>query len=366
MRSPARHDLRSIRIHPVLRGADVALMSSLGDAEVWYFAAHADLPPEDELPNRCVRVSPLSAVTRLFTTRARTIEIPEPLWARFLPMGLTLMVTARVARLVTGTPHRSVFYALENNEPHRALFGTTRVPTPLLETFVAALGAAVSVLIDRVAFASPGSQRAYRNIPTLRIKEQRVFVELPARTSVAPAAPCASRHRALFVGGLEQRKGISELMDAWEIVEREDDAAQLTIIGDGPFGATVERWVGQEPGRRRWLGRVAHADLQAHYAEADVLVAPSVRDGRWREQVGLQLREGLSAGLTLVVSDETGLAPWLDEHGHHVVPVGELGRLLPVRIAGALRSPVPPTTVRQALPRSDGRIEADRWLNEDG
>jgi glycosyltransferase involved in cell wall biosynthesis len=359
-----REQPASIRIHVHLRGADVALMDSMGPAEIWYFVPHTDLPPVDELPTWCKRVTPLSAVLRIFRTRARTIEIPEPLWARFLPVGMTLMVATRIARLVTGRPARTVFYALENNLPERALFGDGRTPALLRRAFVRVLGLLVSFLVDRVAFGSPSARRAYGHITTLRVNEVLEITELPARPhSGSVPENSRARSRALFVGGLERRKGVNELLPAWELVERALPSARITIIGTGPLEPEVSRWVAEDPDRREFLGQVSHSELSSHYASADVLVAPSVRDGRWREQIGLQLRESLSEGLTIVASDETGLADWLSQHGHRVVPVDDLAEALAPAIVEALARPLPRSMVMRSLPMEDGRVLADRWLH---
>lgn len=354
----------SIRIHVHLRGADIALMDSMGAAEIWYFVPHTDLPPAEELPIWCKRVTPVSAILRIFRTRARTIEIPEPLWARFLPVGITLMVATRVARRFTGRPGRTVFYALENNAPERALFGDGRTPALLRRAFVKVLGSLVSLLVDRVAFGSPSAHRAYEQITTLHVKDVLELTELPvrARAELSLDAP-RTRTRALFVGGMERRKGISELLRAWDAVERALPSATITLIGSGPLEPEVSRWVADAPERRKLLGQVSHSDLSSYYQSADVLVAPSVRDGRWREQIGLQLRESLSEGLTVVASDETGLADWLSAHGHRVVPAHALTESLAPAIIDALAHPLPRTTVVQSLPAVDGRVLADKWLH---
>lgn len=355
----------SIRIHVHLRGADVALLDSMGPAEVWYFLPHVDLPPADQLPASCVRVTPISAIRRVFTTRADTIEIPEPLWARFLPMALTLMIAARVARMTTGTPRWSVFYALENNTPDQALFGRSRVPRLVRKAFVAVLGWVVSPMIDRVAFGSPSARRAYESMRTLKIPEALVLTELPARPD-EPTGVHRAAHHALFVGGLELRKGIEPLLRSWETVETSLPDATLTIIGSGPLEPTVRRWAEVDPVRRTALGQVSHDDLDNHYKNADVLIAPSIRDGRWREQIGLQLREALSAGLTIVASDETGLADWLAQHGHHVLATDRLAQLLPSKIQAALENPLDRPSVRASLPPLDQRVHADLWLHRQG
>jgi len=366
MTAPHPDRSRSIRIHVHLRGADLALMERMGPAEIWYFVPHTDLPHASALPPWCVRVNVFTAVRRIFTTQARTIEIPEPLWARFLPTALTLMVSARLARRLRQRPSRTVFYSLENNTPAGALFGTSRVPAVAKRTFIWMLGTMVTPLVDRVAFGSSGAARAYDEMKRLRIKSSRVITALPARRTLPAEAetPRSTGVTALFVGGLEYRKGISILLDVWDEVEAAAPDVTITIIGSGPLQSRVEDWVRLAPERRRFLGQLPHGELASFYEGSDVLIAPSVRDGRWREQIGLQLREALANGLTIVASDETGLADWLTEHGHTVVPAAELGDTLAARVVNTLNQVLPRPSVRESLPTIDGRVAADSWLHE--
>jgi len=366
MTAPHPDRSRSIRIHVHLRGADLALMERMGPAEIWYFIPHTDLPHHSALPPWCTRVNIFTAVRRIFTTDARTIEIPEPLWARFLPTAVLLMVSARVARRLTGRPSRTVFYSLENNTPEGALFGSSRVPNIAKRAFIWMLGIIVTRLVDRVAFGSTGAERAYDQVKQLRIKESRVITALPARRPLPEEdeTPRSMGATTLFVGGLEYRKGISILLDVWDVVEAAAPKATLTIIGSGPLRSEVESWVSRAPERRRFMGQLPHGELASFYEASDVLIAPSVRDGRWREQIGLQLREALATGLTIVASDETGLADWLAEHGHTVVPAAELGDTLAPRVVSTLTRVLPRHAVRESLPAIDGRVAADSWLHE--
>lgn len=365
MTAPHPDRSRSIRIHVHLRGADLALMERMGPAEIWYFLPHPDLPHPSALPPWCIRVNVFSAVRRIFTTQARTIEIPEPLWARFLPTALILMVSARAARRLTERPRRTVFYALENNTPAGALFGNSRVPNFAKRAFIWLLGLIVTPLVDRVAFGSTGARRAYDQMARLRIRNTRVLTELPARPPVAKEdQPRRAASNALFVGGLEYRKGILILLDAWNAVEAADPLATITIIGSGPLQSEVEDWVRLSPQRRKFLGQLPHGELASFYETSDVLIAPSIRDGRWREQIGLQLREALTNGLTVVASDETGLADWLREHGHTIVPAAQLKDTLATHVLSALNEVLPRSSVLESLPTIDGRVEADSWLHE--
>jgi glycosyltransferase involved in cell wall biosynthesis len=155
------------------------------------------------------------------------------------------------------------------------------------------------------------------------------------------------------------------LIEAWPQVEKIDPSAQLEILGDGPLRDTVQNWVAAKPDTRRWDGMVPREQILKTMQRATVLVAPSVRDGRWREQVGRPILEGLASGLTIVTTTETGLARWLMAHGHCVINPGDLRAHLGTEIIDVLRAPLAVQQVQDALPDEDGRIAADIWLHQD-
>ena len=70
--------------------------------------------------------------------------------------------------------------------------------------------------------------------------------------------------------------------------------------------------------------------------------------------------EGLSYGCTIVTTTETGLAGWLTEHQHRVLPADADEAQLAAAIVDALRRPV--AGVRDPLPAQDGRLTADAWM----
>nr|WP_276511477.1 glycosyltransferase [Curtobacterium pusillum] len=224
------------------------------------------------------------------------------------------------------------------------------------------IGATARVTIDRIAFASAAARDAYARLPFTAGIEQATTIELPR--------PAASRTEAtpltcVFVGVMEERKGVRELMGAWTTVETMLPGARLVMVGPGPLQAEAASWAAASPGSRHVVGRLPHAEATTILQAGTVLVAPSVPDGRWKEQIGLPIKEALAAGLTVVTTAQTGLAPWLAEHGHEVVGLDRpafRGRLA-FAIARALRAPLDRDAVRSTLPRRDGRLSADAWLH---
>jgi glycosyltransferase involved in cell wall biosynthesis len=125
------------------------------------------------------------------------------------------------------------------------------------------------------------------------------------------------------VCGMTQRKGIEELLSAFEVVGQELPQAHLYLVGDGP-----ERGLFEVQARRsRWFDRIHfegfHALPQAYMLSADVFVLASRR-----ESFGLVLIEARQAQCAIVATDVDGMAEALDG--------GEAGLLVEPRNVQAL------------------------------
>jgi glycosyltransferase involved in cell wall biosynthesis len=77
----------------------------------------------------------------------------------------------------------------------------------------------------------------------------------------------------------------------------------------------------------------------------------------------LPIGEALAHGLTVVTTNETGLATWLADNGHTVIDEKHVATELGDAIVTALKNQLQPSAVETALPSIPGRIEADKWLH---
>lgn len=159
----------------------------------------------------------------------------------------------------------------------------------------------------------------------------------------SPEARARARARAgardsdfllLFVGRLDNEKGIDVLAAAWG--EAGLDNATLAFAGEGPL---------HPPGIS--LGRVSKDDLPALYAAADALVLPSIRTATFTEPWGLVVNEAMLQGTPAITSDAVGAAAGgLVQDGRNglVVPHGDSHAL-----AGAIRALASDGTRRREL-----------------
>lgn len=350
-----------LRVFPELRAAHVERAEDMLPGTTLYFSQKYDLG-DTPSGHEFVRVSLPQAIVKVARSRAQKLELPEPLWLRYYPGNFLLGITWRVSGLLRGKRRSASAYSIENNDVDALLFSGRSVPALVRKIAVAAFGLSARAVYGRLAYGSDGARETYESIPFLRGVTNRTFLELPAPRSTVEGE--ARPGRAVFVGRLEDRKGIKRLMDAWPAVEEAAPAAVLEIIGDGPLHDDVTAWCRDNGRQRVASGALDHAAVLHRLGEASVLVAPSQRDGRWREQIGLPISEALSTGLTVVTTSETGLASWLRSTGHQVVTADPRDHVsLADAISRALEHPIDRASILESLPATLGRIEADAWLN---
>lgn len=358
-----RHEYKSIRIRPELRAAQVERAAFMTPALTLYFGEKYDLG-ETRLSSDFVKVSFFQALKLIATTRGLVLEVPEPLWLRFLPKTAVLAVVWKASGIVLRQRREVVTYSIENNDLTSLISPRRRPPRLMLKLVGWCLGTLLRLTIDRIAFGSSAAERLYQSLPGVKSIVSRRIEELPtAKFAEGLPFPSATSLRAVFLGELDHRKGIKCVMSAWSSVEKARPGAHITIIGDGRLAHEVEAWCLAQPTSRSFAGFVQHDQVPALLSSAGVLVAPSLREGRWREQIGLPVVEALSMGLTVVSTDETGLAQWLRDHGHSVIPAKDVDNQLAEALIAALDNPLERSEVLRSLPGVAGRIAADAWLH---
>jgi glycosyltransferase involved in cell wall biosynthesis len=138
-----------------------------------------------------------------------------------------------------------------------------------------------------------------------------------------------SAFRILTVARLSPQKGIDTLLDAVGLVHARGHAVRLTIIGDGDQRAPLQAKA-QEMGLAplvTFTGMLPQSELPGRYAECDVFVLPSVREG-----MGLVLAEALLCGAPIIATASGGVTD--------IVRDGETGLLFPERDASALAAAI--------------------------
>lgn len=129
---------------------------------------------------------------------------------------------------------------------------------------------------------------------------------------------CGKTLRVLFVGALGQRKGMSYLLKAVEML---GDAVTLTLVGRKAAETCAP--LNDAIGRHRWIPSLPHAEVLAEMSRHDVLVFPSLFEG-----FGLVILEAMSRGIPVITTPNTA--------GPDVIEDGRDGFIISIRSAEAI------------------------------
>ncbi len=133
-----------------------------------------------------------------------------------------------------------------------------------------------------------------------RFRDTGIWEALPGRTChPGPASPL----RVLYCGRVSVEKNLPLLARIWKLARQrllaDRLSAELIIVGDGPYRATMEQELKGQAAR--FLGFRHGAELSAIYASSDLFVFPSVTD-----TLGQVVMESQASGLPALVTDQGG------------------------------------------------------------
>jgi len=113
----------------------------------------------------------------------------------------------------------------------------------------------------------------------------------------------------LFLGSLEPRKNLNELLQAWREIKDSFKETQLVIAGTGGHVFQSLK-LPRDPGGAHFLGYVKEDDLPGLYAGAKLFVLPSLDEG-----FGLPAIEAMSCGAPVLVSNGGALPETVGDAG---------------------------------------------------
>lgn len=165
------------------------------------------------------------------------------------------------------------------------------------------------------------------------------------------------QHTVLFVGRLEQRKGLPVLLEAYAQLRRQRADVRLVVVGDGDLRGEYQRWVESEAVPDvLFCGHVDGTLLPRCYTSADVFCSPATKG----ESFGIVLLEAMASGRAVLASSIPGFA--------QVVHHGADGVLVPPgnaeAWAGAIAGLLDDRALRARLGQAGVRTARDYdWSN---
>ncbi len=345
-----------IQVFYQARTAHLERLSESRDVALLYRTRSYDFDECVALDTRAQQLSLLGIAERIITNPPNALEINEPMFVRAWPTIVVASIAASIASLISRRRVRVVTYAIENGDVLPKLAYRMR---PIPRSWAMALCRfalrIITKRLDQIAFGTEAARANYRLELGHTVHASRTFEALE------PPCHCDSVEKeplVLFLGALEERKGILDLVEAWPRVVEMVPEASLLIAGKG----NLEQQVTEATGTWKSASVVVDPprdDIHRMLRRAKVLVLPSKRTSSWREQVGLPIVEGLSHGTEIVTTRETGLALWLEHHDHQVI---ETSDGLVAALARALTTSRSAATICNTLPLTSGRQAAAEWM----
>ena len=170
-------------------------------------------------------------------------------------------------------------------------------------------------------------------------------VHIPNAIQLLEPRPMPCSGQLLFVGRLEQEKGVHVLIQAMKEIHRESPTSRLVIVGNGSEETRLRRMVSilELDDVVEFVGRIGHDRVQDYYTSSDVISMPSTAD----EPFGLVGLEAMSVGRPVIGSNVGGIPDWLQD--------GKVGFLVPPGDAMAIAAAAFQLLSNEALLRSMGR-----------
>ena len=139
-----------------------------------------------------------------------------------------------------------------------------------------------------------------------------------------PATMPADRHWVLYVGRLEERKGVDVLIYAMSRVQKHAPEAALLVVGDGSERQRLEALARAIGIPAVFAGALPDDDVVACLQAADIVCSPALGG----ESFGIVLLEAMAAGKPIVASRIEGYAELIGNADcARLVPPGEDGTL---------------------------------------
>jgi len=107
----------------------------------------------------------------------------------------------------------------------------------------------------------------------------------------------------LFLGRIEERKGLIYLLKAYEILTKKFSNLRLIIVGEGPLRNDLENWVKiNKLTNVIFEGEISESKVLSYYSTCDIFCSPAI----FGESFGLVLVEAMACGKPVVAFANEG------------------------------------------------------------
>jgi phosphatidylinositol alpha-mannosyltransferase len=200
-------------------------------------------------------------------------------------------------------PFLSLFLLRESRSVNVATFHAYGGFSPSYELGSRVMGGYAGRLHGRIAVSAAARHFIDRFFPG----DYKVIpngVDVPRFAGAVPLARWQDgTPNVLFVGRLEPRKGVLDLLKAHRILRKAGSEHRLLIVGSGPQEREARRYVATRGLQSvEFLGRISDAEKAQLFRTVDVFASPATGG----ESFGIVLLEAMAAGAPIVASDIHG------------------------------------------------------------
>ena len=127
----------------------------------------------------------------------------------------------------------------------------------------------------------------------------------PSNTNLCNELNIKKEKTCLFIGRLEEEKGIQYILDAKAILDKKGKKYIFLFIGDGKIYNILNdiAKIDKNVKIKKW---VEYNDLSKAYNSGKVFLYPSVPQKFWEEQFGYSMLEAKACGIPVIASDMSG------------------------------------------------------------
>ena len=144
-----------------------------------------------------------------------------------------------------------------------------------------------------------------RGFPADKLVTHYLGIDIPAEVVLPPAGISGT---VLFVGRLVEKKGVDTLIDAMAILHRGSPGLELSVIGDGPARADLERRAKQAGIAAHFHGWLDAKKVQAAMRKSLLLAVPSrTAGGGDSEGLPTVIMEAMALGVPVVATRHAGI-----------------------------------------------------------
>lgn len=179
----------------------------------------------------------------------------------------------------------------------------------------------------------PFEKRGYRNSSKIRsisestkevlinhykIKPRKIYIEYPKTDSRFKSINGIKKipNSLLFVGRLDERKGIDFLIKSMPLIIKKIPNIKLFVIGKGKLRKKLEKFIKKNSIRKnvKFLGFIRDKDLPKWYNQVELVIVPSVFEG-----FGITTIEAMACGTSVIGTDVDGIRDIIENNKNGIL-----------------------------------------------